>query len=334
MRQKTVCTLIVCLCGASVSGLAQVREEVRTPASVPRLINFSGAVKDASVTAPSVVSLNFSLYNEPDGGSPLWVESQTVQLDQQGRYTVLLGAASRDGMPLDVFSSGQSLWLGVQPQISGVGEQPRLMLVAVPYALKAADADTLGGRPASSYMLAGSEPALTGAAVPAVPVAAPAGNLAGSAGGSESPSRKSPAATSPNAACASVTANGAAAANQVAIYSGPCALAEDTKFVDVGGKVGVGTSTPAYALDVQSILTATSGTPRGQETIATFNPSATSTATGVGNYVQAGVSSGNANNLSGVIAASESLSYHQGTGTVSSMQGGPRGGFTTWGQGR
>src|SRR5207244_1089182 len=37
---------------------------------------------------------------------------------------------------------------------SGAGEQPRVLLVTVPYALKAADADTVGGMPASAFLLA------------------------------------------------------------------------------------------------------------------------------------------------------------------------------------
>ncbi|OFW36251.1 MAG: hypothetical protein A3J28_05125 [Acidobacteria bacterium RIFCSPLOWO2_12_FULL_60_22] len=36
-------------------------------------------------------------------------------------------------------------------------EQPRILLVSVPYALKAADAETLGGKPASAYLLADPE---------------------------------------------------------------------------------------------------------------------------------------------------------------------------------
>ena len=61
---------------------------------------------------------------------------------------MLLGAESASGLPLDLFTSGKALWLGVQPQLPAVGESSRVLLVAVPYALKAADADTLGGKPA------------------------------------------------------------------------------------------------------------------------------------------------------------------------------------------
>jgi len=35
-------------------------------------------------------------------------------------------------LPLDLFVSGKSLWLGVQPELPGQGEQPRVLLVAVP----------------------------------------------------------------------------------------------------------------------------------------------------------------------------------------------------------
>jgi hypothetical protein len=42
-----------------------------------------------------------------------------------------------------LFATGESRWLGVQVQVPGEIEQPRVLLVSVPYALKAADAETL-----------------------------------------------------------------------------------------------------------------------------------------------------------------------------------------------
>src|SRR5437762_756674 len=151
-----------------------------TPSSsvVPRLVKYSGVVKDSAGEVHSgTVGLTFALYEAQQGGSPLWVETQSVQADEQGRYTVLLGAASADGLPLDLFANGKARWLGVQPQLDGEGEQRRVLLVGVPYALKAADADTLGGKPASAYALAGSQALIpTNAAVPSVasgPLVAP-----------------------------------------------------------------------------------------------------------------------------------------------------------------
>ncbi|MGO9270637.1 MAG: hypothetical protein ACLQOO_10370, partial [Terriglobia bacterium] len=132
-----------------------------------RLIKFSGEINPqiAQITqnkdnengksqSATRIAVTFSLYELQEGGSSLWSESQKVQLDEQGRYTVLLGATQADGLPLDLFTSGKALWLGVQPQLPGAVEQPRVLLVAVPYALKASDSDTLGGKPASAYALA------------------------------------------------------------------------------------------------------------------------------------------------------------------------------------
>jgi hypothetical protein len=118
---------------------------------VPRLINFSGILKDASgKPLTGNVTLTLSLYGDQEGGSPLWVETHTVQIDDQGRYSLLLGSTLPGGLPLDLFTSGEAQWLGVQPQLPGAVEQPRVLLVGMPYALKASDADTLGGLPASS----------------------------------------------------------------------------------------------------------------------------------------------------------------------------------------
>jgi hypothetical protein len=105
-----------------------------------------------------VVGLTCSLYELQEGGSPLWVESETVKLNEQGRYTVLLGGSLPEGLPLDLFTTGKALWLGVQAQLPGEGEQARVPLVAVPYALKAVDADTLGGKSAEDFVLASQLP--------------------------------------------------------------------------------------------------------------------------------------------------------------------------------
>ncbi len=123
--------------------------------SVPRLIKFSGEINPQSTQITSIkenesgknhsaalVTLSFSLNELQEGGSPLWTESQRVQVDDQGRYSVLLGATQPDGLPLDLFTSGKALWLEVQTQAPGAIEQPRILLVAVPYALKSSDSDT------------------------------------------------------------------------------------------------------------------------------------------------------------------------------------------------
>src|SRR5947209_20542227 len=71
-----------------------------------------------------------------------------------GHYTVQLGSTSRPGLPAEVFMTGEARWLGVQ--VAGEPEQPRVLLVAVPYAMKAADAETIGGLPPSAFVLAGT----------------------------------------------------------------------------------------------------------------------------------------------------------------------------------
>ncbi len=120
--------------------------------AVPHLVKFSGAVKDAGGTPRTgVTGITFALYKDQAGGAALWLETQNVTLDAQGRFTVLLGANSAEGMPLELFTANEAQWLGVQPE--GLPEQ-RVLLVSVPYALKAADAETLGGMPASSFVLA------------------------------------------------------------------------------------------------------------------------------------------------------------------------------------
>jgi len=89
-----------------------------------------------------VVGVTFALYSEATGGAPLWLETQNVTADSNGRYTVLLGATKPEGLPVELFSSEQARWVGAQ--VVGQAEQPRVLLVSAPYALKAAGGS--GGR--------------------------------------------------------------------------------------------------------------------------------------------------------------------------------------------
>ncbi|MBI3404742.1 MAG: hypothetical protein HY046_04725, partial [Acidobacteria bacterium] len=127
---------------------------IQNTGAVPRLVKFGGTLREANGTARTgTVGVVFAVYAEANGGAPLWMETQNVSLDELGKYSALLGASTRDGVPLDLFSSGEPRWLGVQVQLPDEPEQQRVLLVSVPYALKASDADTLGGKPATEYLL-------------------------------------------------------------------------------------------------------------------------------------------------------------------------------------
>jgi hypothetical protein len=120
---------------------------------VPKLIPFSGTMGETSgKPSNSIVGVTFAFYKDEQGGVPLWLETQNIQLDATGHYTASLGATKPDGLPLDLFTSGEARWLGVQPE--GQPEQTRVLLMAVPYAVKAADAATVGGLPPSAFVLA------------------------------------------------------------------------------------------------------------------------------------------------------------------------------------
>ncbi len=208
---------------------------------VPRLVKFSGLVKDSTGKVQAgVVALTFSLYEQQEGGAPLWVESQSIQLDDQGRYTVLLGATQAEGLPLDLFTSGKARWLGVEPQLPGEGEQPRVLLVGVPYALKAADADTLGGKPASAFVTTDVQAGASGQGKSATSSAnSQASNQAATVGATAVLQTQVPTAT----------IGGSGTTNFIPIWTNSTTLGNSTLF-QTGGNVGIGNIIPAGKLDV------------------------------------------------------------------------------------
>jgi hypothetical protein len=184
--------------------------------AIPRLVRFSGIVNDESgKPMHGVAGITFALYRERDGGAPLWLETQNVELDGKGHYAVLLGASKADGLPSDLFISGDARWLGVQPERQP--EQPRVLLVSVPYALKAADAETVGGKPPSAFVLA-----------------APAGDTS-----------KTGQAAAPSTIAA---ISGSGTANFIPIWKSSTTLGNSALFQS-GSKVGIGTTTPNAKLE-------------------------------------------------------------------------------------
>ena len=123
--------------------------------SVPNLIRYGGVLKDAqgvALSSSSAVGVTFAIYKQQDGGAPVWMETQNVTPDANGQYSVMLGSTTATGLPSDLFSQEEQRWLGVQVQ--GQPEQPRVLLVSVPYAFKAHEAETLAGKSISDFVLA------------------------------------------------------------------------------------------------------------------------------------------------------------------------------------
>ena len=198
----------VCLC-------AQQASPAGSSAVVPPVVKFSGVLTDVNnKPVTGTVGVTFSLYQESEGGAPLWVETQNVTPDKTGHYSVMLGSAFGQGLPGSAFASGEARWLGVQAQ--GQSEQPRTMLMSVPYALKALDAETVGGKPASSFMLT---PQASGNPVPGK---LPPGTITGSG-----------------------------TADYIPRFTGATTVGNSDIFQTASGNVGIGSTSPAAKLDVK-----------------------------------------------------------------------------------
>jgi trimeric autotransporter adhesin len=217
---------------ASLSGWL-LGQQVTTPSAavVPQLVNFSGKAIDPKGNVVSgITGITFSIYKDQYEGAPLWMETQNVTADAKGNYTVQLGVTS-DGLPLELFSTGEARWLGVQ--INGGEEQPRVLLLSVPYALKAADAQTLGGLPASAFALA----------------------LQPNNGSSSSAAHTS--ANVKSAVTSSVSGTGKT--DYIPLWTNSTGGLGDSVLYQSGTKIGVNTTTPATALDVKGKVNASGG---------------------------------------------------------------------------
>ena len=197
----------------------------QTVPTVPTVVKFRGTVQ---APRSRMIGMTFALYKDEQGGAPLWMETQSVSLDAAGRYTVQLGTTFPAGLPKELFASGEARWLGVQPE--GQSEQTRVLLVSVPYALKAADAETIGGLPASAFVLKDQK------VVQGTAVKRPASNVV---------SKNTPPPPGPPT---NVTTSGGTV-NLLPLFSTATDI-ENSVVAQSGTSVGINTTTPAATLDV------------------------------------------------------------------------------------
>src|SRR5260370_15702959 len=117
-----------------------------------RLVKVSGVLTDfAGKPLSGAVPVTFTLHKEQTDEAPLWIETQKLELDSRGRSHALFGATQAGGGPVEIFGSDEARWLGVQ--VEDQPQRPRTLLVSVPYALKAVEAEKLGGKSVSDFVL-------------------------------------------------------------------------------------------------------------------------------------------------------------------------------------
>jgi endosialidase-like protein len=238
MKLRIACVLIELL-SSTLSLPAQTASTGSASTQVPPLIQFSNVATDeGGNTLSGVVNITFSLYTSQQGGEALWIETQNnVPLDPTGHYSVQLGVTKPNGVPTALFTTGEARWLGVQ--IAQQPEQPRVLLLSVPYALKAGDATTIGGLPPSAFVLA-----------------APATGSAASA-----PTTFTELSASPADALPASDVTGAGTIDFIPLWTTTANIGNSVLFQSGSGttaKIGINSTTPATTLDVKG-----AGTIRG-----------------------------------------------------------------------
>src|ERR1700734_3423199 len=111
--QKLSLSLLIAM--AILPSLLVGQQSENSTAVVPRLVNFSGrAIDGAGKPVSGIAGVTFSIYKDQYEGAPLWMETQTIQVDEAGNYTAQLGATKPEGLPLELFSSAEARWFGVR----------------------------------------------------------------------------------------------------------------------------------------------------------------------------------------------------------------------------
>jgi len=201
---------------------AALPAQILSPAvTVPRTVRYVGSFRPVDgLPFQSMEGVTIAVYRDQTGGDPLWQETQNVKVDSSGNFAVEMGATQNGGLPFDLLRSGEPRWVGLRVDRPGESEQPRVQLLSVPYALRASDSETLGGLPASAYLLN------------------PSASVAGARSGTSSVAASTPAST--NAVKPHVTSG---TSNYIGLFTNPTDLGNSVLYQN-GAKIGLNTVNP------------------------------------------------------------------------------------------
>lgn len=115
-------------------------------AEVPRLINYQGRLTDIEgQPLEGSYQITFKIYDVESGGSPLWEETQNVNIDK-GIFSVMLGGVTNLNLPFD-----EQYYLEIK-----VGDEvmiPRKRLTSAGYAMRAKIAEDVVSIPRGVIVL-------------------------------------------------------------------------------------------------------------------------------------------------------------------------------------
>jgi hypothetical protein len=101
-----------------------------------RILMLHGELKDRTrKQLTGIVGILFAIYEQQEGGAPLWQEVQNIQVDKREHFTAMVGSETPGGISPELFSRGKPCWLGMLVMQPGQLERPRMRLVRTPAGL-------------------------------------------------------------------------------------------------------------------------------------------------------------------------------------------------------
>jgi hypothetical protein len=147
LREIGLLALALCLLFSYCVGFTQQGSGTTTESGVTqvdtafdhsRVLVVRGVLKGRKTNnVPGVVGVFFAIYEQQQGGAPLWQEVQNVEVDARLHFTALVGSNTVGGIPPELFTTEKTLWVGEQVLLLGEVERQRFQLVSTPQGLVA-----------------------------------------------------------------------------------------------------------------------------------------------------------------------------------------------------
>jgi len=121
-------------------------------AQIPRTINYQGRASDAAGPLTGTRQFTLTLYDDATGGNALFTETQGVDFQAGGVFTVVIGAGSPEGIPDDI-PFDVPYWLGVRIEGFNGGNElsPRYELRSAPYSFRSKHASLAAYADAAAF---------------------------------------------------------------------------------------------------------------------------------------------------------------------------------------